>query len=439
MPRTIQVFEHQKLTLHKDQWGQQLTDSELAKLYEFNDKNDNKYFTGVRDGIKFKSHVGVIQIGGLIVEILPKADRRIDSDPNEHAKSKKNWRNALLQMLAICRRVKLESVSVATLEKRHHSILDLYVNLFLDEVEALLHRGLIKRYRSDEGNINVLKGRLDFSKNLNVNLVHRERFYTHHQVYDQNNLLNQILLCALGILNNLTAASFAKDRISRILLNFPLVNEVAIQRHHFDRVSLDRKTSHYDEAIKIAKMIILNYSPDIRGGGEDMLALLFDMNKLWEEYIYRCLKRVTEKDVSVHFQNSERFWEQKTIRPDLVITRGTGASLETFVLDTKWKLIFDSEPGDDDLKQVFSYNLHWNSYHGILLYPTTAFASTPVTGGYYKGMKEEHCCSVAFVNVLDEFGHLNQNCGKLIIQLLDLHKERREHNVREMTKSIAPS
>jgi 5-methylcytosine-specific restriction enzyme subunit McrC len=436
MPRTIQVFEHQKLTLHKDQWGQQLTERELAKLYEFNDKNDNKYFTGIRDGIKFTSHVGVIQIGGLIIEILPKADRRIDSDPNEHARSTKKWRNALLQMLAICRRVKLESISVATLEKRHHSILDLYVNLFLDEVEALLHRGLIKRYRSDEGNINVLKGRLDFSKNLNVNLVHRERFYTHHQVYDQNNLLNQILHCALAILKNLTASSFAKDRISRILLNFPQVNEVAIQRHHFDRVSLDRKTSHYDEAIKIAEMIILNYSPDIRGGGEDMLALLFDMNKLWEEYIYRCLKGVDDKSIKVYFQNSEQFWEQKTIRPDLVITRGT---VETFILDTKWKLIFDSEPDDDDLKQVFSYNLHWNSYHGILLYPTTAFGSKHVTGGYYKGMTCEHCCSVAFINVLDEFGRLNQNCGEEIIQLLDLHKERPEWKLREQAKSTALS
>ena len=60
MSRLIQVFEHEKLTLHPNQWGEQLTMPELEKLYAFNDKNDNIYFTGIRDGVKFKNYVGVI-------------------------------------------------------------------------------------------------------------------------------------------------------------------------------------------------------------------------------------------------------------------------------------------------------------------------------------------------------------------------------------------
>ena len=52
MSRTIQVFEHETLTLHEDQWGQRLTQDELSRLYEFNDKYENSYFTGIRNGIK---------------------------------------------------------------------------------------------------------------------------------------------------------------------------------------------------------------------------------------------------------------------------------------------------------------------------------------------------------------------------------------------------
>ena len=75
MARVIQVFEFEKLTLHLDWKGRQLLPRELERLLEFNDNNNNLYFTGIRDGIQFNNYVGVIQIGGLTIEILPKADK----------------------------------------------------------------------------------------------------------------------------------------------------------------------------------------------------------------------------------------------------------------------------------------------------------------------------------------------------------------------------
>jgi 5-methylcytosine-specific restriction enzyme subunit McrC len=421
MSRTIQVFEHERLTLHKNQWGQCLTESELQKLYTYNDRHDNRYFTGIRDGVKFKSYVGVIQIGGLTLEILPKADRYTSPTKETHAQEANKWHNALLRMLAVTRYISVESVSEASLERKHHSILDLYFVLFLNEVENLLHRGLVKRYRKTEGNLPVLKGRLNFSHNIQQNLIHQERFYTDHQVYDQDHLINQILYCALVILNRIAASPFIKDRLARIRLDFPEMAQIAIQAHHFERISESRKTVHYREALQIARMIILNYSPDIKGGSEDMLALLFDMNKLWEEYIYRVLVRAKPDELKVSFQNSKTFWQtahiSKTIRPDLVITRGD----ETFIIDTKWKVIDSLKPDDDDLKQVFSYNLYWKSYHSILLYPGTSISSQLMPGKYKEGLTKEHGCTLAFVEVLNEAGGLNKQCGQSILNLLYAH------------------
>ena len=55
-------------------------------------------------------------------------------------------------------------------------------------------------------------------------------------------------------------------------------------------------------------MIILNYSPDIRTGQENMLTLYcFDMNKLWEEYIYRMLLKANHDGITVSFQNKQSF------------------------------------------------------------------------------------------------------------------------------------
>lgn len=98
--QTIQVFEHESIYTYADKSGRFVTAGQLDKLYRFNDENGNKYFTGIRNGIRFNSYVGVIQVGNLIIEILPKIDKVKPDDDS----SKKQWHNALLQMLAICKK-----------------------------------------------------------------------------------------------------------------------------------------------------------------------------------------------------------------------------------------------------------------------------------------------------------------------------------------------
>ncbi|WP_415374224.1 McrC family protein [Patiriisocius sp. Uisw_017] len=426
MSRVIQVFEFEKLTLHMDWRGRSLEPRELDKLYEFNDKNNNVYFTGIRDGVKFKNYVGVIQIGGLTIEILPKTDKNVVEDSDFTA-----WHGALLNMLKICKHINVNSVSEANLKRKHNSLLDLYFEMYLDEVQSLLRAGLVKQYRRDSSNVLALKGRLDFNKNIQQNLIHQERFYTVHQVYDFENLVNQIILRGLSILGALTYNSQLKDRIARLKANFPEIKEIPIQKHHFEKVKENRKTVAYSRALQIAKMIILNYSPDIRSGQENMLTLLFDMNKLWEEYVYRMLLRTKNDNITVSFQNKQVFWEGRTIRPDLVLIRNKNKdNAETFIIDTKWKVLdaTNPKPSDNDLKQMYAYNLYWDAKRSMLLYPNSKVINEGF-GNYWKGREEkpheiEHKieydrtnqCKVGFINVLDENDYLNLNIGTEIFE-----------------------
>lgn len=411
MGRLIQIFEHERLTLLPNDRDEFLSSSELAKLYEFNDRNDNQYFTGIRDGVKFTNYVGVIQIGGLTIEILPKADKGKSSDIMEYEK----WRNALLRMLAVCRKIKVDSVSNASLNKRYHSLLEMYFEIFLDEVTVLLRKGLIKKYHNKSSNTPALKGKIEFGRNIQKNLIHKERFYTTHQVYDYEHIINQILLKALSILSKISINSNLKDSVSRIKLDFPDITEINITQIHFEQLNNSRKTAPYNEAIKIAKMIILNYSPDIKNGQENMLALLFDMNKLWEEYVFRMLQRNKPKNISVEFQNSQRFWEHKTIRPDIVITKRDDEKTEIFVIDTKWKVIDYRNPSDDDLKQMYAYNIYWNSSKSMLLYPK--IQTFPEKFGiFHKGRENGNECKLGFINVLDSDGKIDLNIGSMILE-----------------------
>lgn len=413
MARLIQIFEHERLTLLANERGEKLFQAELEKLYEFNDKNNNEYFTGIRNGVKFTKYVGVIQIGGLTIEILPKADKKAHADKSDFT----NWRNALLNMLAICRHIKVDSVSEASLNKRYYSLLELYFDIFLDEVIILLRQGLIKKYRKESSNTGALKGRILFSKNVQQNLIHQERFFTTHQVYDYEHTINQILLKALFILSKIVTNNNIKDRIARVKLDFPDIKEIEITKTHFDKIKESRKTIPYNEALKIAKMIILNYSPDIKNGKENMLALLFDMNKLWEEYVYRMLQRANMEDYKISFQNSQMFWESKTIRPDLVVVKTVGSISETFVIDTKWKIIDYRNPSDDDLKQMYAYNLYWEACKSMLLYPK--ITDYPESfGTFHKGKQNGNACKLGFINVLDNAGKLDLGIGKVILEKL---------------------
>ena len=85
----IQVFEHQKLKYDKSGDFQKCHFDAMVK---FNELHQNKYFTVIDKGILFKNYVGVVQIGGLTIEILPKADKKADAD-------KKLWQSVLLNML----------------------------------------------------------------------------------------------------------------------------------------------------------------------------------------------------------------------------------------------------------------------------------------------------------------------------------------------------
>jgi len=416
MQKPIQVFEFEKLVASDTSFfkTEALGKKVIDKLWQFNDANKNIYFEAIRNGVKFKNYVGVIQIGNVTIEILPKTDKHAASE-NERGL----WHTVLLKMLAQCKKIKVDSVSKATLKKRHHSLLDLYFDLFLDEVNMLLNRGLIKQYRKQSGNVLALKGRLEFSNNIQHNLVHKQRFYTNHQVYDYSHLINQIVLKALLTLKKISNNISINDKIERILSCFPDVKEIKINKSHFDKLTANRKTTDYQEAIKIAKMILLNYSPDIKGGSENMLALLFDMNKLWEEYVYRMLAKTQTNNLKVKFQNRKQFWETKVIKPDIVLEKiEEDNTVSKYVIDTKWKIINPKKPGDNDLKQMYAYNMYWEANKSMLLYPTSEFYETDF-GKFHKGRTEKNQCKLGFIKVMEN-NNLNMNIGTDILNLLEI-------------------
>jgi 5-methylcytosine-specific restriction enzyme subunit McrC len=193
----------------------------------------------------------------------------------------------------------------------------------------------------------------------------------------------------------------------------------------FQRLGYDRNSERYRPAISLARLIILNYQPDVTAGGHDVLAILFDMNKLFEAYVLSQLRRAAVEagtGVTVRRQDSRLFWRAgsttREIRPDIVVTLpGGSGGHQTFVLDTKWKVPNGGHPNDEDLKQIYAYNLQFGATRGYLLYPRVD--DRPNVSGRFEAPRHdpviEHHCAMRFVRLFDAEGRLRKDLGAEIL------------------------
>ncbi|WP_405606242.1 McrC family protein [Polaribacter sp. Asnod1-A03] len=410
----ISVYEYQKLYVGKQGFKQTHLDA-LLKLNEYQDGN---YFEPIAKGIRFNQYVGVIQVDGLIIEINPKADK--DDDDYK-------WKGVLLKMLKACGKIKADSSGGAHVKRQHLNLLEIYFELYLKEVESLVRKGLIKQYRKQTKNTKTLKGKLEFAGNIRHNTIHKERFYTKHQVYDSNHFLHQVLYKALTILSQFTKGTRLQDTTNRVLLSFPEVDNKIITIKKLNTIQLNRKSNNYKPALDLARLIILNYSPDISSGKEKMLSLLFDMNELWEEYVLRQLQKACEgTGIKVSGQESKSFWGANSLRPDIVLRKGN----QRYIIDTKWKRPQKSSASVSDLRQMYAYCRFWDAEKSVLLYPGESSedkfklyeTDDYSTHNTEKPKKMDHQCKMAFVSVLDIEGNFRNDIGTDILKLLDFEE-----------------
>ena len=400
--KCIQVFEYEHLKIGSVHKQIEFKKKHFDALVKLNELHGNKYFTIGHKKIIFKQYVGVLQVGDVCIEVLPKADRS-SADAGV-------WQTVLIDMLRVTKRLKVNQVDHANVTKQSKHLLDIYFEWYLIEVQKLIHQGLIKKYYRKQGNLNALKGTLVFAKQISQNLIHKERFYTEHQIYDKDHLIHQILHQALGIIEQFTRGGYLYGKCKSTQLDFPEVKAIQATAATFDMV-LGRKEQPYTTALEIARLIILNFAPNVKSGTEKMIALLFDMNNLWEEYIVIQLKKAFRDDeVQVLGQRSKPFWNGITIRPDIVIRKGAETLM---IIDTKWKIIDYNKPSTNDLRQMYVYNEYWQAKTAILLYPSNKNVDTkPMAFETLLGRDENHRCGLAWINVLDDNGSLNQNIGK---------------------------
>jgi len=399
----ITCFEHQRLKVGQTFGEVEFTESHWQSLSSFH-HDDMPYYQLIHRGVKFQSFVGVLQVGNLVIEILPKADKNVDGDTQ--------WQARLVEMLRVVGILKAKAPTSSSVSLKSGFILDVYFELFCKEVAYLLQRGLIKQYRKTEGNQKALKGSLYFSRHIQQNLIHQERFYVHYTTYDTQHLIHQLLRKTLLLIRRLNQNPMLSSEVGKLLLYFPEMPLPArVTQVTFDKIPTvqNRNITPYQNALDIARLLLLNYHPDISQGQNHVLALMFDMNKLWEKFIEVTLKQSLNDAYVVKAQSIKDFWKPDKgclaqLKPDLVIERKTDQ--QKFIIDTKWKNIGNYNPSIEDLRQLYTYLEYFEGTKAALVYPGNNNKSKK--GGYVsippqQDLKECSVITLAPENKLKEW------------------------------------
>ncbi len=153
------------------------------ELKNFADEKSNHIFLNSygKNRLKARNYVGLIQTkSGFCLEILPKTFRLANENEGfkKHQDKINEAKDLLLKMLQTLKNLPFKQSHIANLKTQNAPLLEIFVMMFLNEVEMLIKKGLKSNYLESEQNRKFLKGRLLFSQNLKHNFAHKERFFT---------------------------------------------------------------------------------------------------------------------------------------------------------------------------------------------------------------------------------------------------------------------
>lgn len=322
-----------------------------------------------RHGIKANSWVGVIKYKNLHLEILPKL---ISADVNNDNKISEDERSIILKnlifMLSYTKKLDIKTNDNAKLAAEKNPFIEILIREFATSLFESLKRLTPKRYVREEENLNYLKGKIKFSENIRYNCTNQAKFYCEYDEFSENNLLNQLFLFVSTCLYNISNSSYNKKTLKFIINYYSDISFVRFDKFKVRKIKLTRNQELFKKPFKLAKMFVEQASVDLSKNKFENITLVWDMNKLFEEFVYEILKRQTSLSVSA--QKGKRLLKNvdskiRNTYVDILITKP-----QKIVVDTKYKELQSIKDFDNkDAFQVITYCLLHNTNKAVLIYP----------------------------------------------------------------------
>lgn len=351
MRPTIVVPEHKTVALE----DVEPTDADLRAGEVLSSRLDIRWLAQNRVELTASSHVGIVALDSMDIHIVPK---HLGSDLD------------VLLMVEYATGISAlsELEALRAFADRGTNLRDLVCLALVRECQMLLRHGLRRDYVTREDSLPVVRGRL---------LVHRQVVKRYGQLdllecrfdeHDGDHLDNQLCASALDL-----AARTAQDpdvRTQAQIVAMEFASTCTVTRldplEVRSRLSYDRHNEIYRNPHRWALRLLSGGLQDLYAtGGLESRTFTVNMDTLFESFVTKLARDAfagTDVDVRAQARNRSILWNETTarpyaeVRPDLLLSRGQGASLTwRRPVDAKYKLYGDRKLGPDDTYQAFIY------------------------------------------------------------------------------------
>ncbi|PRM89997.1 restriction endonuclease [Aliarcobacter cryaerophilus] len=314
--------------------------------------------------LQAQNYVGLIQTkDGTTIEILPKIKNV----------TKEKSKEILIKMLKTIKNSPFKNFSVANLKSSKMPLLEIFISMFLEELAALVRNGIKSDYISKEENLKFLKGKLKISEQIKYNTIHKERFFVQYEEFMSNRVENRLIKTTLQYLYKKSKINKNQQRIREFLFVFDDIKVSHNIKSDFSNIKLNRQMKDYEQVLLWCKTFLLENSFSPYKGDNVAFALLFDMNLLFESFVYSHLKKssnfqdIKSQDKTHHLAYENGIGKFR-LKPDIVINGGK------IIADTKWKILSEEKSyngvSQDDMYQLYAYGTKYENCEKMyLIYP----------------------------------------------------------------------
>ncbi len=379
--------------------------------------------------ISTQNFVGTIKYKRFQLDILPKLlKKNNDTDYSTVLHS-------LIFMLSYTKKLDITTNS-GKLSESKNPFLEILIREFAQSLYDCLKRITPKRYVNEENNLNYLKGKLKFNENIKYNSANEARFYCQFDEFSENNILNQLFLYVATCLYSISRDSKNKKILKLIIDYFCDIKFVHFNRYNIQKIRLSKNQQMFAKPFSLAKMFIEKSSVDISKNSIQNITLLWDMNILFEEFIYEVLKRNTKlnpvyqkgKRLLIETDSNKKYGNTFA---DMYVEQDNNK----IIIDTKYK-INSGENNDfknEDIYQLMTYCLIHNSKKAVFVYPAEFTQDT--TRYFLNTDKVDKLCKYKDEKI-ENIEEIYNNANKIISIQVDLKQELNRNTVNTIANYI---
>lgn len=302
------------------------------------------------DKLKAGHFVGSIKYQDFQVDIYPKYLASADDA---------NGTQQLLKMLAYTQKLDIKN-SQANSKCVRGDFLEIIIWYYAFSLLEGLKKHIPHHYRTREENLKSIRGRIDFIHNIRYNFANKTKVFCKYDEFTEDNLLNRTLYFVSHLLYRWTNAQETKQIFRSIFAIYADIQLTAVTLNETREIRLSKNQQEFfSTPLKLAQLFLEHSTVNLYANTLQNIAVLFDMNRLFEEFVSEKLKEELGKD-KVESQVGQCLIDKfepeysgietkKYIRTDILIKHRDNK----IIIDTKYKDA--SKISSSDIYQMLAY------------------------------------------------------------------------------------